>query len=139
MPSLSDIKAFMIGVRNPKKQFILDNDDGKEKCAEIWVNELRLTDFDETSGFAATARMAANLADLGNVVVSGSYSTAGFGSIEKKVSERQQEAIGQFDIATNLQLGKFFPAMDAALEAISQGRQTPKEALDGAAARMLVK
>jgi len=37
------------------------------------------------------------------------------------------------------ELGKFFPAMDAALEAISQGRQTPKEALDGAAARMLVK
>ncbi len=109
MPSLSDIKAFMIGVRNPKKQFILDKDDGKDKCAEIWVNELRLTDFDETSGFAATARMAANLADLGNVVVSGSYSTAGFGSIEKKVSERQQEAIGQFDVATNLQLGKFFP------------------------------
>lgn len=37
------------------------------------------------------------------------------------------------------ELGKFFPAMDAALEAISQGRQTPQEALDGAAARMLVK
>ncbi|OYT87357.1 MAG: maltose ABC transporter substrate-binding protein MalE [Burkholderiales bacterium PBB6] len=35
--------------------------------------------------------------------------------------------------------GRFWPAMDAALEAISQGRQTPKEALDGAAARMLAK
>jgi cell surface protein SprA len=109
MPSLSDVKAFMIGVRNPKKQYITDNDDGENKCAEIWVNELRLTDFDETSGFAATARMAANLADLGNVVVSGSYSTPGFGSIEKKVGERSQEAISQFDVATNLQLGKFFP------------------------------
>jgi hypothetical protein len=29
--------------------------------------------------------------------------------------------------------------MDAALEAITQGRQSPKEALDGAAARMKVK
>ena len=37
------------------------------------------------------------------------------------------------------ELGRFFPAVDAALEAITQGRQTPKEALDGAAARMLVK
>ena len=37
------------------------------------------------------------------------------------------------------ELGRFFPAMDAALEAITQGRQSPKEALDGAAARMLVK
>lgn len=109
MPSMSDVKAFMIGVRNPKKQFITDNDDGESKCVEVWVNELRLTDFDEKSGFAATARIAANLADLGNVVLSGSYSTAGFGSIEKKVNERQQEAIGQVDVATNIQLGKFFP------------------------------
>ncbi len=109
MPSLSDIKAFMIGVRNPKKRFIQDNDDGDPKCAEIWVNELRLTDFDESHGFAATARLAANLADLGNVVVSGSYSTPGFGSIEKKVGERSQETTTQFDVATNIQLGKFFP------------------------------
>lgn len=32
--------------------------------------------------------------------------------------------------------GRFWPAVDAALEAITQGRQTPKQALDGAAARM---
>lgn len=37
------------------------------------------------------------------------------------------------------ELGRFFPAMDAALEAITQGRQSPQDALDGAAARMLVK
>lgn len=35
------------------------------------------------------------------------------------------------------EMGRFFPAMDAALEAITNGRQAPKEALDGAAARML--
>ena len=35
--------------------------------------------------------------------------------------------------------GRFFPAMDAALEAITNGRQSPKEALDGAAARMKVR
>ena len=32
--------------------------------------------------------------------------------------------------------GRFFTAMDAALEAITNGRQSPKDALDGAAARM---
>ncbi len=35
------------------------------------------------------------------------------------------------------EMGRFFPAMDAALEAITNGRQSPKDALDGAAARML--
>ena len=35
------------------------------------------------------------------------------------------------------EMGRFFPAMDAALEAITNGRQAQKDALDGAAARML--
>ena len=34
------------------------------------------------------------------------------------------------------EMGRFFPAMDAALEAITNGRQRPRDALDGAAARM---
>jgi maltose/maltodextrin transport system substrate-binding protein len=37
------------------------------------------------------------------------------------------------------EMGRFFPAVDAALEAITNGRQAPKDALDGAAARMLTK
>ena len=35
--------------------------------------------------------------------------------------------------------GKFWTAADAAMEAITQGRQSPKAALDGAAARIRVK
>jgi cell surface protein SprA len=109
-PSMSDVRAMMIGVRNPKRNpGKLDNDDGQAKCAEIWVNELRLTDFNEKSGWAANARLSTNLADLGNVMVSGAYSSPGFGSIEKKVNERQKEAITQIDVATNLELGKFLP------------------------------
>jgi maltose/maltodextrin transport system substrate-binding protein len=36
------------------------------------------------------------------------------------------------------EMQRFFPAMDAALEAITNGRQAPKDALDGAAARMVI-
>lgn len=130
LPSLSDVKAFMIGVRNPKKKGISDNDDGQQKCAEVWVDELRLSDFDEKSGWAATARLSANLADLGNVVVSGSRSTPGFGSIEKKVNERQKETLTQFDVATNLELGKFFSEKSGVRVPLhmdySQQRSTPQ-------------
>lgn len=109
-PSMSDVRAMMIGVRNPKRNPSKPgSDDGKAKCAEIWINELRLTDFNEKSGWAANARVATNLADLGNVTVSGAFSSAGFGSIEKKVNERQKESIAQFDVATNLEFGKFLP------------------------------
>jgi cell surface protein SprA len=108
-PSMSDVRAMMIGVRNPKRNPNKLNDDGQAKCAEVWVNELRLTDFNEKAGWAANARVATNLADLGNIMLSGAYSSAGFGSIEKKINERQKEAIIQFDLATNLELGKFLP------------------------------
>lgn len=108
-PNISDVRTIMIGVRNPKKRTINDDDDMLAKSAEIWVNELRLTDFREESGWATTARTSVQLADLGNLLVSGSYSTPGFGSIEKKVNERQKEYISAFDIATNIELGKFFP------------------------------
>ncbi len=108
VPNLSDVKTIMIGVRNPKKKSFDDPDDGLEKCAEIWVNELRLTGFNEKSGWAAMARMRANLADFGMVTLSGSHSTPGFGSLEQTVNERQKAHITQMDVAANLELGKFF-------------------------------
>ena len=108
-PSISDIKAFMLGVRNPKKLLVTDKDDGLPKSAEIWVDELRLTDFNEKAGWAATGRISANLADLGDFAFSGLHSTPGFGSIEQKVNERQIQAVTQIDFSTNLELGKFLP------------------------------
>jgi len=108
-PNISDVRIIMLGVRNPKKRVISDNDDMLPKSAEIWVNELRLTDFDKKTGWAATGRMRATLADLGDFVLAGSTSTPGFGSLEKKVNERQKEYINSFDVATNIEIGKFFP------------------------------
>ncbi len=108
-PSLSDVKVLMVGVRNPKKRTLADDDDGRAKCAEVWFNELRLTDFNNRSGWAATARASLILADLGNVLVSGLYNTPGFGSVEKRVSERTVETFSQVDVATNIELGKLLP------------------------------
>ncbi|MFO8054739.1 MAG: cell surface protein SprA, partial [Bacteroidales bacterium] len=108
-PNLAEVKTVMIGVRNPKKESVTSDDDGLKKSAEIWVNELRLTDFTNQGGWAATARVAADLADLGDVTLAGNMSTPGFGGIEENIDERQDEMVYQYDIATNLQLGKFFP------------------------------
>lgn len=110
-PNLQNVKTIMIGVRNPKKEDpnnIWQPDDGLEKCVEIWVNELRLTDFDQAGGWAALGNVTANLADFANVAVSGNISTPYFGSVEKRVSERQRERIMGFDASTTVQLGKFF-------------------------------
>ncbi len=108
-PSISDVQAMMIGIRNPKKTEANPDDDGDTKCAEIWVNELRLTNFNKQGGWATTGRIAMNLADFGNLTVSGSYNSPWFGSLEQKITEIQLDAMSQFDIATNLELGKLFP------------------------------
>lgn len=109
VPNLSDVRTIMIGIRNPKRSPTNPNDDEQPKCVEVWVNELRLTDFDQKGGWAATTQITANLADLGNVAMVGNVSTAGFGSIDKKIAERQKENILSYDVATNLELGKLLP------------------------------
>jgi len=108
-PNLSDVRTIMIGVRNPKAgNNPFRSDDGLPKSGEIWLNELRLTDFNENGGWAATGRATLKLADFGNVTFAGNTSQPGFGSIEQKVNERQREQIIQYDVSTNLQMGKFF-------------------------------
>lgn len=107
-PNLGNVRTMMIGVRNPKRRLATDMDDGLPKSAEIWVNELRLTDFDQNGGWAANARVAAKLADFANVSVSGRTSSVGFGSLDQSVSEFQQEAVWAYDLQTSFELGKFF-------------------------------
>ncbi|MDQ3108939.1 MAG: cell surface protein SprA [Bacteroidota bacterium] len=107
-PNLSMIKVFMLGIRNPKKTGPSDPDDGLSKCAEIWFNELRLTDFDEKGGWAATSRVNLKLADFAVVNISGNIMTPGFGSIEKKVSERSRQTLKNYDISAQIEMGKFF-------------------------------
>jgi cell surface protein SprA len=109
MPTTSSVKVIMIGIRNPKKSSINPIDDGLAKCAEIWVDELRLTDFNKKGGWAATSTVNATLADLGTVTLAGKISTPGFGGIEQKINELSKETAMQYDIATSIELGKFLP------------------------------
>ncbi len=108
-PDLSKLRVIMLGVRNPLNKNDGRPDDGLDKNVEIWFNELRLTDFDERGGWAATARMNAKLADFGDVTISGNKSTIGFASLEKRVSEINRSDDQFFDLSTSFELGKFFP------------------------------
>ena len=109
-PNLANVKVFMIGIRNPKQSNSnLADDDGLSKCAEVWVNELRMTDFDNEGGWATRGRLTAQLADLGTLTLAGAYSTPGFGSVDQKLNERQLETIKSYDISTSVEMGKFIP------------------------------
>ncbi len=108
-PNLSNVRTIMIGVRNPSQQQNDGPDDGLPKSGMVWMNEMRLTDFNEDGGWAANARMTAQLADFGRLSMSGGTSNPGFGSIDKKVQQRSKEELLQYDVSSTLQLGKFFP------------------------------
>jgi cell surface protein SprA len=106
-PSLGDLSVGMIGIKNPSQDDD-DSDDGLDKSAEVWVNELRLTDFDDDGGWAANLRATVKLADLGTVNYSTSMVTTGFGGIEDGISERATDDTYSYDFSTSLELGKFF-------------------------------
>lgn len=99
-PSLGEVKTMVIGVRNLS---------GEIKSGEVWVNELRLKEYNNEGGWAAQGNLNMQLSDLGNVNLQGSYLTSGFGGLEEGVMQRSMDDYQTYNITANLELGKFFP------------------------------
>lgn len=109
LPDFSQARVLMLGVRNPKRLPGSTGDDGLPKCTEVWFNELRMTEFSTRGGDAATGRLQAKLADLGNMQLSGTYTSVGWGGVDKKLLERSLSDNYQYDLQTNFELGRFLP------------------------------
>jgi cell surface protein SprA len=103
-PNLGIVKSIMVGIRNPKG---IDN---IEHCAEVWINELRLTDFNNQGGWATTGQLQAKLADLGTASIAGTYKTPFWGSVESKINDRSKETNLNWDASSSINAGKFFPS-----------------------------
>ena len=99
-PTLEDIQSIMIGVRNKTDH---------EVSAEIWVNELRLSQFNEQGGIAAMANAALSISDIAQLNVAGRLETAGYGSIESNVLDRNMENAYQVSVSAALEAGRLFP------------------------------
>jgi len=101
-PDLSQLRMIMIGIRNPR-------DDGRSYDVCMWADELRLSGFDQTPGWAANLVMSAKLADLGTVTGSYRHIGFGYGGVQTKIYERARSNTNQFDISMNLSLDKLLP------------------------------
>ncbi len=108
-PNLGKVKVIMIGVRNPKKESLTDGNNMLPKSAIIWVNELRLSDYINKGGWAAMALARTNLADVGNLSLYGSYTTASFGNLEEPLIKEELMNTITFQSTLDLELGKFLP------------------------------
>lgn len=101
-PNLMNLRSVLIGIRNPQNN-------GASESVEVWVNELRVADFENKGGWAANLNMTTQLSDLGALSFSGKMMTSGFGSLEQRLNERLQEDILHYDVAATLDLGKLLP------------------------------
>ena len=99
-PTLEEISTIMIGVRN----------NGQHKASgEVWVNELRLSQFNEKGGVAAMANASLAISDIAQVNVAGHLETAGYGSIESNVMDRNMDNFYQISVSAALEGGRLFP------------------------------
>lgn len=99
-PSLGEVKTMMLGVRNNSADI---------KSGEVWINELRLKEHNNSGGWAANATLNVQLSDLGSVNATGRYISEGFGGLEDGVASRTTDNYGTYSVTTSLEMGKFFP------------------------------
>ena len=110
-PNFGMVRTLMLGVKNNTNRLNTPQHplNPRRIKGETWFNELRLAGMDNKGGMAAVAAMDANLADFANISATGRMSTQGFGALEQGPNERSREDILQYNIVTNMSLGKLLP------------------------------
>lgn len=102
-PELQSVQTIMIGIRNPESM------DERPQSVTIWANEMRVTEFESTPGWAANAYLNAKMADLMTVTASTRYTSFGFGGIQQRIAQRTREETFEYDISANIAVDKFLP------------------------------
>ncbi|MCY4000777.1 MAG: cell surface protein SprA [Bacteroidetes bacterium] len=102
-PSLNRVTTIVIGVRNTSgDDVILDQ-------VNLWVNELRMSGYDQEVGYAAFGTADMKLADLARLRVSMRTQSDGFGTLSSTLADRQQLNVFNWTVNSQLSLDKFIP------------------------------
>ena len=99
-PSLSDVRVMLIGVRNRSNSV---------KDGTVWVNELKVTDFNEDGGWAVNANANLMLSDIASVNFTYHRETDGFGSVDQGLSSRRLDTYDQYNVTVQGDFGKVMP------------------------------
>ena len=100
-PNFGLVRNLMLGVKS--------NETHQDIKGEVWFDELRVADMDNSRGMAAVLNVDTNFADFATISATGRKSTIGFGGIEQGPNERNREDTQQYNIVTNFSLGKLLP------------------------------
>ncbi len=105
-PSLQNVQTVVIGVRHATDP---EENPPVLQDFEVWLNELRVSGFDEQKGWAANANASLDLADFASVEGSFQRRTDGFGALSSTLSEREQSDNTSWNVRANLSLDSFLP------------------------------
>ncbi len=107
-PSLAKVNTIVIGIRNPADPNSMDPADVLD-YVEVWVNELRVSGYDEHNGWAALLNTDLRLADFGRIKASFQQQTEGFGDLSSTLDEREQQEFLNWGVNAEVNLDKFLP------------------------------
>ena len=108
-PSLGRVTEIGMGVKNP---FDPDNPSGNGTPvlnAQMWLNELRVSGFDNEKGWAANAKSTIKLADFATVNANVTRQTQGFGSLDSRLGQWRVSNEFAYDVNTSVNLDSFIP------------------------------
>ncbi len=102
-PSLSGVTTMVIGFRGDSlRNQVVDE-------LELWLNELRVTEFDSEKGWAGLASAQIALADLARIDANVRTQTDGFGPLSSELGTREADNTFNWSLTTNFNLHKFLP------------------------------
>ncbi|MFP4228388.1 MAG: cell surface protein SprA, partial [Salinivenus sp.] len=103
-PALSEVSTAVIGIRHAG-----ETGDPALEDLELWVNELRVSGYDERAGWAANTDAEVDLADLASLRGSFQRRTDGFGELTSTLDDRETSGNTSWNARADLELGALFP------------------------------
>lgn len=108
-PSLDRVSEIGLGIRNPFDPMDPNSPGLATLDAEFWLNELRVSGFDNEFGWAANAKTAVQLADFATVNANLTRRTNNFGGLESRLGDRTvTDQIG-YGLSTTVNMHKLVP------------------------------
>ena len=100
-PTLTNVRYLELGVANPAGK------GASTVGGEIWVNELRLTDVDDTQGWAYRFDTSVKLADVANINIGVTQRNPFFHGLEDRFGSRNDDR--NWTLASSIAFDKFLP------------------------------
>ncbi len=108
-PSLDKVSEFAIGIRNPNDPNDPSSPGVPVLDAEFWVNELRISGFDNENGWAANAKANIKLADFATMNANITRQTTGFGGLDSRLGQRSVSDNLGYSVSSTVNLHKLVP------------------------------